>query len=466
MRVAGNCEQQRHLRRWTLSAVAVLMIAGTFGARAWALEIKRIKLNNGAILLVSEQHQLPMVTAAIAFDAGARRDPDGKAGLAALTAASLTEGTSKLTSTQFNQKTDFMGSSLDVSASRDYAVATFTSLKKYEHDTLHLLAQTLQDPRLSDEDIKRKQGEQLAAISAAEEQPEYTANLAMTKALFGDTPYGHQVEGSSASVSKLTAADVRAFYHDQYKMGSAVIAVAGDVDANAIRDDLNQEFSGLTGVVPAQAEPPAPSVATGIHAQLIDRNVAQATLILGSGGVARLNPDYYKLQVMNYILGGGGFSSRLMKVVRSKAGLAYGINSEFAAGKFPGAFLISLQTKNVSANDALKLILQQMREMQETQVTDDELQSAKKFLIGSFPLKIDRQSEIVNFILQVEIYGLGLDYADRYPGIIKAITAADVQKVAQQYLHPDGLDLVAVANQSVAKIDVASLQPPAKTASQ
>ena len=186
-----------------------------------------------------------MVTAAIAFDAGARRDPEGKAGLAALTAASLTEGTSKLTSTQFNQKTDFMGSSVDVSASRDYAAATFTALKKYEHDTLHLLAQTLQDPRLSDEDIKRKQGEQLAAISAAEEQPEYTANLAMTKTLFGDTPYGHQVEGSSASVSKLTPADVRAFYHDQYKMGSAVIAVAGDVDADAIRDDLNHEFTGL-----------------------------------------------------------------------------------------------------------------------------------------------------------------------------------------------------------------------------
>jgi len=110
--------------------------------------------------------------------------------------------------------------------------------------------------------------------------------------------------------------------------------------------------------------------------------------------------------------------------------------------------------------------LQQMREMQETPVTAAELQGAKRFLIGSFPLKIDRQSEIVNFILQVEIYGLGLDYADRYPGIIQAITVADVQKVAQEYLHPDALDLVAVANQGVAKIDVAALQPPAKTASQ
>lgn len=446
-------------------ALATLIVALVLVPKAWALEIKRMKLDNGAILLVSEQHQLPMVTMSIAFDAGSRRDPQDKAGLAALTAESLTEGTSKLSSEQFVQKTDFMGSSVDVNASRDYAVASFTSLKKYERNTLHLLAQTLQDPGLRDADIKRKQGDQLAAIKAAEEQPEYTANLAITRTLFGDTPYGHQVEGSGVSVGKLTPDDVRGFYHAQYKMGSAVIAVAGDVDADAVRDELNAEFKGLQGAVAPQAEPPAPSVPPGIHAQLIDRNVTQATLILGSGGVARLNPDYYKLQVMNYIFGGGGFASRLMKVVRSKAGLAYGINSEFASGKFPGAFLISLQTKNASSNEALKLILQQMRQMQETPVTAAELESAKKYLIGSFPLKIDRQSEIVSFMLQVEIYGLGLDYADRYPKIIQAINIADVQKAAEQYLHPDALDLVAVGNQSIAKIDVAALQqPPARTA--
>jgi zinc protease len=453
--------------RTVCGALIALIFTLSLIPRASALEIKRMKLDDGAILLVSEQHQLPMMTMSIAFDAGARRDPQGKAGLAALTAESLTEGTSKLTSEQFNEKTDFMGSSVDVSASRDYAVASLTSLKKYAKPTLHLLAETLQDPGLRDADIKRKQGDQLAAINAAQEQPEYTANLAMTKTLFGDTPYGHQVEGSAASVGKLTPDDVRGFYHAQYKMGSAVIAVAGDVDADTVRDELNAEFKGLQGGVPPLAEPPAPAVAPGIHAQLIDRNVTQATLILGSGGVARLNPDYYKLQVMNYILGGGGFASRLMRVVRSKAGLAYGIDSEFAAGQFPGAFLISLQTKNASSNEALKLILQQMRQMQETPVTAAELQSAQKFLIGSFPLKIDRQSEIVSFMLQVEIYGLGLDYADRYPKIIQAITVADVQKVAQQYLHPDALDLVAVADQSIAKIDVAALQqPPAKTAAE
>lgn len=152
MRAAsGNYQRRaRTLRRTMIAAaslVIVVAISVTSAPRAWALEIKRMTLNNGAILLVSEQHQLPMVTAAIAFDAGSRRDPLGKEGLAALTAASLTEGTSHLTSEQFNQKTDFMGSSVDVSASRDYSEATFTSLKKYRLETLHLLAQTLPGAR-------------------------------------------------------------------------------------------------------------------------------------------------------------------------------------------------------------------------------------------------------------------------------------------------------------------------------
>jgi zinc protease len=171
------------------------------------------------------------------------------------------------------------------------------------------------------------------------------------------------------------------------------------------------------------------------------------------------------LQVMNYILGGGGFASRLMKIVRSKNGLAYGISSGFDAGKFPGSFAVDTQTKNKSTNEALELIIEQLRDMQEQPVSDTELASAKKYLIGSFPLKIDRQSSIASFMLQIEMYGLGLDYAERYPKLIGAVTKDDVQRVAKQYLHPDALDLVAVANQTEAAINVANLEHIAKGAS-
>ena len=449
----------RRLEQAARIVLAALIVVVLSVSASHALEIKRMELNTGAVLLVSEQHQLPMVSIAIAFDAGSRRDPAGNEGLAELTAASLEQGTKQLSEAEFNQKIDFMGSSISISADRDYAYASMTSLKKYENDTLHLLAQSLKSPGLRDSDIVRKRGDQVAAIKASEEEPGYTAMVAFARLLFGTGPYGHPTEGFADTVAKFTPDDVRNFYHHYYRTGGAVIAVVGDVNHDTIRARIEQELAGPAGMVPAQAEPDTPSAAPGIRADLVNRNVAQANLILGSGGIARSNPDYYKVQVMNYILGGGGFSSRLMRVVRSKAGLAYSIDSAFSAGKFPGAFAVVLQTKNQSAQEALKLIIAQLREIQNQPVSDRELASAKKYTIGSFPLRLDRQSQIVSFMLQVELYGLGLDYAERYPNLIGEVTKLDVQKAAQKYLHPGALDLVAVANQSIARINTAALSP-------
>jgi zinc protease len=442
-------------------AMATIVFAAT---PSHALDIKRLTLSNGATLLVSEEHQLPMVTMAIAFDAGTRRDPVGKEGLAELTARCLSQGTKTLTSTEFDQKTDFMGSSVAVSAGRDYATGGMTSLKKYQTDTLKLLAGILTEPGLREADILRKRAEQVAEIKSAEEQPGYTASVEFVKELYGSSPYGHPGEGSSESVAKLTPDDVRNFYQTYYRLGGATIAVAGDVSADEVKVSLEQALAGLQGTVPAQAEPPPVTVAPGFHVKVIDRNVVQANLIMGFGGVERSNPDYYRLKVMNYILGGGGFSSRLMRVVRSEHGLAYSINSGFEPGKFQGSFEVSLQTKNQSSNNAIDLIMQQIREIQEKPVSDAELDGAKKFLVGSFPLTIERQTAIASFMIQLEIYGLGLDYAEKYPTLIGSVTKDDVLAVAKKYLHPDSVLLVAVADQSVAKIKSANAEKPAASA--
>ncbi len=446
--------------RSTTSAIAALLALGLLATRADALDIKRMTLSNGAVVMVSEQHLLPMVTVGIAFDAGSRRDPKGKEGLAELTANSLTQGTKDLTATEFNQKVDFMGSEISVGASRDFASASFTSLKKYEDQTLGLLAQVLTNPGLRPADIERKRAEMVAAINAEEESPRYVAEVTFGKTLFGpDSPYGHPSEGFKDTTAKLTPEDVKKFYHDFYKMGGAVIAVAGNVTADEIKAKLEKQFAALQGAVPQQPAPPAPTVAPGIHPTLINQNVAQATVILGFGGVERSNPDYYKLQVMNHILGGGGLTSRLMKEVRSKKGLVYGVGSGFDAGKFPGSFRTILQTKNKSANEAIAATLQQIRLMQEQPVTEEELGSTKKYLVGSFPLKYDTLSKIDSFMLQVELYGLGLDYPQRYPKLVEDVTRDDVLAGAKKYLHPDAAILVVVANQQEAAIKVDSLLP-------
>ena len=445
-----------------VTAIAALVFAAS---PSHALEIKRMTLSNGAVLLVSEEHRLPMVTMMIEFDAGTRRDPKGKEGLAELTAECLSQGTKELTAPEFDQKVDFMGSSVGVSAGRDYSTAAMTTLKKYQGDTLKLLAGILTEPGLRDADIERKRAEQVAEIKAAEEQPGYTADVEFIKDLFGDSPYGHPGEGSSESAGKLSADDVRGFYRDNYKLGSAIIAVAGDVTADEVKVSLEKELAGLSGSVAAQAQPPPITVAPGLHVKLIDRNVVQANIIMGSGGVMRSNPDFYRLKVMNYILGGGGFSSRLVKVVRSQHGLAYSVASSFEPGKFQGAFTITLQTKNQSSNQAIDLILQQLREIQEKPVSDAELDGAKKFLIGSFPLGLERQSAIASFMVQVEFYGLGLDYAEQYPKLIGSVTKDEVLAVAKKYLHPDSMIVVAAANQSEAKIKTSQMEKAADAAS-
>jgi zinc protease len=441
-----------------VAAVAAIVIASV---PAHALDIKKSTLSNGATLLVSEQHQLPMVTVMIEFDAGTRRDPKGKEGLAELTARSLAQGTKELTTAEFNQKVDFMGSQVSVSAGRDYANAGMTSLKKYEGETLGLLAGILTEPGLRDADIERKRVEQVAEIKAAEEQPGYTASVEFMKDLFGDSPYGHPGAGYSDSATKLTNDDVRGFYRDHYKMGNAIVAVAGDVTSDEVKALLEKELASLGGTVAPQQEPPPINVAPGLHVKLIDRDVVQANIIMGSGGVERSNPDFYRLKVMNYILGGGGFSSRLVKVVRSEHGLAYSVNSGFEPGKYQGAFEVGLQTKNQSSNEAIDLTLQQLREIQEKPVSDAELDGAKKFLIGSFPLNIERQSAIASFMIQIEFYNLGLDYADQYPKLIGAVTKDDVLAVAKKYLHPDSMVLVAVANQAEAKIKTSQMEKTA-----
>ena len=257
----------------SVAAVAALVFAAT---PSHALDIKKMTLSNGATVLVSEQHQLPMVTVMIEFDAGTRRDPKGKEGLAELTARCLSQGTKELTAPEFDQKTDFMGSSVGVSAGRDYSTAGMTSLKKYQAETMQLLAGILTEPGLRDADIERKRAEQVAEIKAAEEQPGYTAGVEFSKDLFGDTPYGHPGAGSSDSVAKLTNDDVRGFYHDHYKLGSAIIAVAGDVTADEVKASLEKALAGLAGSVAPQDAPPPINCATRTACE-IDRSERDAS---------------------------------------------------------------------------------------------------------------------------------------------------------------------------------------------
>jgi zinc protease len=414
--------------------------------------VQRMVLPNRLILLVSEEHSLPFITVHLLIDAGSRRDPSGEEGLARLAARGLLLGTSRRTVTAFNEELDFMGASLNASVGRDYATLSLRVLKKDMEKGFGLFMDALTQPAFPEEQIKREVEKTLGAIRSAEDDPGEVAEKEFQKTLFPGSPYGHPAEGTKESLPRLTRETITRFYQTHYHSNNAILTIVGDISMDEVKGKLLPALvKWPMGKVPTES---FKSAFEKNHKTVrIDRPITQANIILGHQGVSRNNPDYYALTVMNYILGGGGFSSRLVEEIRIKRGLAYSVYSFFDPGKYPGSFQIVLQTKNASAREAVSLSLQEMERIQTEPVLEKELEGAKKYLIGSFPMRLDTQAKLTNFLSQVEYYALGSDYPEKYPSLINAVSRQEVLRVAKTYLHPKNTILVVVANLKEAKMD-------------
>ncbi len=407
--------------------------------------VQRLVLPNQLVLLTSEDHSLPFVTLQLLVDSGSRRDPPGQEGLASLTAKGLLLGTSKRNVTQINGDLDFIGAALNASSGRDYANVNLRVLKKDLEQGLDLFFESITQPTFPEEEIRREIEKTLAAIQSDEDRPGEVGEKEFQKALFLQSPYGHPVEGTKESLPKLRREDLLQFFQAFYHPNDAILVVVGDMTPDEVKDRLLPRLEKW----PAREVPKESfkiAFASGPKAIKIDRAITQANIILGHEGVSRGNPDYYPISVRNSIFGGGGFASRLTEEIRNKRGLAYDVGSFFDPGKYPGSFQIVLQTKNESAREAISLSIQQMERIRKLPVSAKELEAAQKYLIGSFPMRFDNQTKLSNFLSQVEYYGLGLDYPDKYPSLIKAVTAEEVLRVAKSYLHPENYLLVVVAN--------------------
>jgi zinc protease len=402
-------------------------------------------LPNGAALLVSEQRNLPMVLVRVVLDAGARRDPSGRGGLANLTSDVLTEGTAKRSAQQIKETIDFIGGSLGADVNTDYAVVSLQVLRKDLDTGLDLLADVLIHPAFKADELARRREAILASIRDDEDNPTSVAQKAFLPALFDDTPYGHPDEGTAESLARITRADVQDFFRRYYGPARAAVVVVGDLSAAEARERLGAVLRDWRGVpVPPSVYPPF--TVPPARRIRIDRPVTQAGIVMGNLGIARDNPDYEAVAVMDYVLGSGGFSSRLMDNIRTQAGLAYSVGSFFAARKSPGPFEIVMQTKTASVEDAIARAREQVERIRNEPVGDDELQEAQRYLTGSFPLRLDSDGKIADFIAQAWFYELGMDYAERYIERVKAVTIADVQRVAQAHLHPEQFIEVLVTN--------------------
>ncbi|MDE2059107.1 MAG: insulinase family protein [candidate division NC10 bacterium] len=432
---------------WTLSFSLSLLLLLPVVVAAAPLAERQI-LENGLTLLVRSSRALPIVTIKVTVQAGSLWEPAERAGLADLTALLLTRGTTTRTAAQIDESVDFIGASLSSSAGRDFSEVDLTLLKKDIPKGLELLADVLLHPIFEQGEIARKVRELKAALRKRQEDPGEVAEEVFNQLVFGTHPYGRPLEGNETSLTAITRNEIVGFYRDHYTPERTFITIVGDVDqreiVSRIRTVLGSWPKGKGSV--KRAMEPAP-LQEKIVVKKVDRRVTQANIILGHQGIRRDNPDFYALTVMNYILGGGGFSSRLVERIRERNGWAYDVSSQFSPGLEPGSFQVVLQTKNETAGPAIQEVVRELRRIREQGVTDQELVDAKAYLTGSFPLRLDTNAKLAGLISAVEYYKLGLDYADRYQTLIENVRKDDILRVARIYLRPEGYVLVVVADQ-------------------
>ncbi len=436
-------------------ASLLLVLAAAFGPvcpSAWAGALgQREVLPNGMVLLVAERHAVPIVTLSMLIQAGSMVEPPEKPGVANLVAQLLTQGTKTRTAPQISEAIEFIGGSLSVDAGQELTSISLSVLSKDLDVGLDLLADILLNPTFNPGDMQRKIQEVVAGIKRDQEDPGIVSWQAFLALVYGASPFGRPVEGSETSVPTITRDDLVRFHEAYFRPDKTILAAVGDVSFADLKQRLNARLGAWQPGGPAVTPPALPNHLQKTVVRTIQREVTQANINLGHLGITRKNPDYYAVLVMNYLLG-GGFSSYLVSTIRDEKGWAYDVGSAFSPSKYAGEFDVSMQTKNEVADQAVEAALTQIRRIREQPVAEQALKDAKAYLTGSFPLRLDTSRKIVGVLASIEYYGLGLDYVDRYPALINAVTAADIQRVAQKYLDPDRYVLSIVADLRKAKI--------------
>ena len=421
----------------------VLLLSLPLSAQA-ALAIQHWQTPQGARVIFVESHELPMLDISVDFPAGSARDPAGKAGLAHLTHGLLDQGAGGLSDTAIAHRLADVGAVLSGSFDRDRAGVTLRTLSSASEKAaaLEILARVLQRPDFPQAVIKREKQRLIAAIREAEADPGTVAGKAFYRALYGTHPYAHDEAGDPAAIARLTRGDLQAFYRAHYSAPNAVISLVGDIpraEAEAIAARLAAGLSKAAAVPPLPR--PAPAAASDAR---IAHPSTQSHVLLGAVGMARNDPDFFPLFVGNYVLGGGGFDSRLMREVRDKRGYAYSAYSYFMPMAEAGPFQLGLQTKLEQTDDALKVAQATLRQFIADGPSEAELDQAKSNLTGGFPLRIDSNRKILDYLAAIGFYRLPLDYLDTWVGKVDAVDVAAVKQAFARRIDPDKLVTVVV----------------------
>ena len=429
----------------SLSGLLCLMITSA-GVNA-APDIQTWQTENGAKVLFVPATEIPMLDVRIVFDAGSARDA-GISGLAELTNGLLTEGAAGKTAKQIAEIFESVGAQIDYEAARDMALVGVRSLteSRYLSAAIEGLKQVLTQPDFPLDAFQRELNRMKVAVKARQQSPSSLAADAFNKAVFADHPYASPTSGTKESLEKLTLDDVIKFYKQYYVASNATIALVGNVERWQAEEIVKAVVSNLPVGEKASALPEVKPL-TEAKKIVIDYPSAQTHIFVGQPGMKRGDKDYYSLYVANHPFGGSGFSSRLVEVIREDRGLAYSVYSYFSPLRETGVFAMGMQTKTEQTEQALSLLNQQLKKYVEEGPEKDELAASLSNITGGFPLKIDSNGKLLEYIAMIGFYDLPIDALDHFIDNINSVDVKKVNDVLARRLQPDKMVTVVVGKQ-------------------
>ncbi len=411
-------------------------------APARALEIQDLRSPGGAVFWLVEEPSIPIVALEISFAGGARLDPEGRAGLANMMAGLIEEGAGDLDAVGFAKARDDLSARFGFSAGRDTMEVSARMLVETLEPSVALLATALASPRFDPEPVGRVRAQILSIIAESGTEPGTVAAEAWYAGAFPDHPYGRPTDGTAESVAAITRDDLVAARARLLTRANARIAVVGAIDAERAGRMVDTILAGLEQGTALVRERTGDTPPPGLR--VIELDVPQSAAVFGHAGLARDDPDFIPAYVMNYVLGGGGRASRLMEEVREKRGLAYGVYAYLSVRDETALYIGSVQTANERMAESLEVIKAEWARMAADGITAEELDSAKRYLTGAFPLRFDSNAKIANYLVFMQEADLGIDYLERRNGLIEAVTLDDVKRVAAWLLKPENLSIVVV----------------------
>ena len=424
-----------------------MLSSQTRGARP-RLDVERIELANGLVLLISENHSNPSFSIKAVVRAGSRFEPDDKAGLASLVGDLLDEGTSSRDSQQIAELVESVGGHLGTFGDYQSSGGIAVFLSKDLSLGLDVFSDVLMNASFPEDKVRQQIQRRLAQIKSRLDVPRTQASDLFNEIVFKGTPQHRPAVGYEQTVGKLSRGDAVEFYNRYYVPNNTTLAIVGDVDKTVVRKQVEEAF----GAWERAAEFKIPDVPVAVRQkEAVERfayaSKEQINIFVGHAGIARSNPDYYALLVMDTILGSSpGFTSRIPRILRDEQGLAYTTFSNItaSAGIDTGRFIAYIGTSPENLDRAIEGLRKEIKRIVEEPVSETEVETAKAYLTGSFVFHFQKNLQIADFLIDAETYDLGFDYLEKYPELIRGITVSDVTRVARAYLDPDHLTTVVV----------------------